>query len=146
MEIAFTLIAGKTVHFTPNHTIKMYLTHNGALVEGSPGEDVFTYNGALLPDTPVGATGRMMIHEPQPDLAAFAGRPGVAVPLPQDARAGLRLCIDTNLILCQGELQTYYRLEAAVDGRVIPLPLQVPLMRIDWREKGIFIIEVDDVV
>jgi len=149
VELAFALISRKTLHFAPHHALKMYIEQYGKLIESSVGEDLFRYNGTLFPDTPVVATGRTALHVPQPDLVAYQGTPGSPVQVASrpdqsvdDVFDTLTLWIDNNVILSQGDLQTYYTLLATVDGREIPLPLHTPLMKVDWREKGVFCIQL----
>ena len=141
MNIAFALISGKGVHFTPNHKIQMYLTNNDTLIEGSFGEDTFRYNGFLFSEMPISATGRKAIHEPQLDITAYAGVWGVPAALHDGEIRDMVLWVDSNFILDQGELQTYYRLQATVDSREIPQPLYTPMTPVTWMEKGVFCIK-----
>jgi len=141
MDMAIALITGRVLHFAPHHRIQIYIKHKDQLVEGSFGEDVFTYNGTLFPETPVVATGRTAIHQPQPDLTAYQGVPGTSVRLPEENWKDMTLWVDSNLILDQGDLQTYYRLQVSVGQREIPLPLHTPLMPVAWVGRGIFCIK-----
>lgn len=145
MEMDFALLCEKTLHFSPHHRFRMYIERDGKPVEGSVGEDTFAYNGMFFSGTPVGATGRSAVHRPQPDLTGYQGVPGTPVALlpkpgqtEEELLASLALWVDNNLILSQGELQTYYSLRARIDGRVLPIPLHTPLMKVHWEGKGLF--------
>jgi hypothetical protein len=145
MKLAFELITGLTLHFAPHHKLALYLKKGELLLEETWGEDRFDYNGMVLPDQPVCATGRKVLHTYEPGLAVFQGvpcRPAEIPPEPGKAPADLlqdlSLWLDNNAVMSQGELQTYYRLKAYVDGRAFPLPLLSPLMKVSWEGQGLF--------
>ena len=140
LNVAFALVTGKMVHFTPNYKIQMCIKHKGEIVEGSLGEDTFTHNGMLFSETPISATGRAVEHAAGFDLAAYTGIPGVPVILQADDLEDMSLWIVSNFILDQGELQTYYRLQITVDGREIPQTLHSPLTPVEWVGRGEFCI------
>lgn len=149
MELVFTLITNKTLHFTSATTCKLYLKQNGALVDGSLGEDRYTYDGMLFPDAPVTATGRKALHTYQPDLAAYHGIPGkpVTIPAPEGQSFGeiaktLTLWLDSNAILSQGELQTYFSLLLDIDGKEHPASLLAS--KVHWEGHGLFSIRLEE--
>lgn len=135
MKLTVALVGTKETHVTPNHKIAIYLTKNNAIIPASYGEDQFTYNAMRFADTPLTATGRTVTHNPQFDLLAYQGVAGVPVKIDKDDLKTLDLVIETNLILDQGELQTYYRLAVQLDEREIPLPLYP----INWDKRGTFL-------
>ncbi len=139
MKMIVELIAGKTQHFTSQSRIEMELRQDGRVIQASRGEDVFDYNGMLFPDSVVAATGRRAVHTYQPDLTAYAGIPGE--PAQVDSLEGLTLFIHNNAILSQGELQTYYTLRVAVDGRTLPVSLLQT--RVHWNGRGQFYVYLE---
>lgn len=148
MEMGFELVAGKEVHFTPNHFYRLHVAQGETALEETKGEDTFDYNGMLFPDAVVAATGRSVKHAYAPDLQAFAGTPARAVKpaalqaaprgAAQELLRSLTLWLDTNAIQSQGELQTYYRLQVYLDGKRFTLPLLSPMAKVGWEGNGLF--------
>lgn len=151
MKLAFALLTSKTLHFTSANTVMMYLKQNDTLLEASIGEDIYTYDGTLFPDTPVAATGRKAIHTAQPDLMAYTGMPGepveIVVPEGQttaDVLQTLTLWLDSNAILSQGELQTYFSLRCTIDG--VERPISLLMRNVRWEGHGLFRIQLEGII
>ncbi|MDL2300158.1 hypothetical protein LJC01_00745 [Clostridiaceae bacterium OttesenSCG-928-D20] len=157
MKLAFELICERGYQFLDSQIIEMFLERGGEIIEGSRGTDIYTYNGMLLPGSAVCASGRRSLHEIAPDLFGLGGSEAVPVsiePSPSDLENrsdfvgsevfnGLRLWIETNTLISQGELQSYFSLIAHVDGREIPVSLNSSVTRINWHGCGRFCIELD---
>ena len=153
MKLAFELITNLTMHFAPHHKFIIYLKQEEDVLEDSRGEDTFDYNGMLLPDYPVTATGRKALHRYEPGLTVYCGTPGCPIEISMaedqtfhDIFKNLTLWVDNNSILSQGHLQTYFSLKVHINGREFMVPLISPFMRIHWEGQGLFKIYLDSLV
>lgn len=153
MKLAFELISNLPIHFAPHHKYIIYLKQGETKLEESVGEDTFDYNGMLLPDYPITATGRKALHRYEPGLTIYKGQPGYPVEIPgsdqqtfHETFKNLTLWVDNNAILSQGHLQTYYSLRVHINGRKFLVPLLTPLMKIHWEGQGLFKIYLDSLV
>ena len=145
MKLAFDLLTNLPMHFAPHHWLELVLTVDGAVLESSRGRDTFAYNATVLGNVPVCATGRAFCHAPEPDLKGVRGVPGALaeVELPQELPfEKLRLWLDTNKTMSQGELQAYFSLRCHVDGRDATYALSEPVFAVHWEGQGLFAIDL----
>lgn len=151
MKIGIELIGDMSLHFSPHHYFKLHLQKSNSIIEQSKGEDTFHYNGILLPGCIVSATGRKKTHKLEPSLNHLTGFSCVPILIPNTEKLSLSeslkdlvLCIDTNLIMSQGELQTYYTMKINLNHKLITLPLLCHNMRVHWQNLGIFHVYLND--
>jgi len=153
MKLGFELLVNQSHIFAPHHKFVMYIKKQDSIIEESKGEDVFDYNGMLLANYPIAATGRKMIHRYEPGLSNYFGAPGCAVEIPEsenktahECLQDLTLWVDNNAILSQGELQSYYSLRVLMNDRTFVLPLLSPLIKVHWEGQGLFKIFLDQLM
>ncbi|WMJ83983.1 hypothetical protein ACS3UN_12945 [Oscillospiraceae bacterium LTW-04] len=148
MNLAFELVPDLATHIAPHHRFRMSLIKAGTEISTTCGSDCYNYNAMVLPGQPIAATGRNATHNYEPDLKGLKGIGGVAVevPLLEDGDfENLVVNIDTNLILSQEILQSFYSLRCHIDDRTFLLPLKRQLLRVSWDGLGIFNIDVGSI-
>lgn len=144
MKIALDLVTNLALHVSPHHRFELTVRDGDTPLDALFGSDTYTYCAMLLPDQPVVATGRRCRHEPEVDLCALMGVPGKPVEAERGGRPfdGLSLWLDNNLILSQGQLQTFYSLRVRAGDADLLVPLSAPFMRVSWESQGLFRIDL----
>lgn len=153
MKLGFELLTSQSHIFAPHHKYSMYIMKQDKIIEESRGEDTFDYNGMLLPNYPIAATGRTMRHRYEPGLSIYYGAPGCAVEIPGSEQITINECLkdmsvwlDNNVIMSQGELQTFFSLKVLLNDRTFVLPLLSPVLKVHWEGQGLFKIFLDQLM
>lgn len=136
MLLAIELVPNLSAHFAPHHRYIVYVKHGDDMLLKTRGADTFSFNGTLLPGEPLSGTGRSRCHRPNVDLMELRGAPAVPAEVPDAPLSELAFYVDTNAILSQEELQSYYALRITVNDRKWTLPLL--LTKIHWEGQGLF--------
>jgi len=153
MKLGFELLANQSHIFAPHHKYSMYIMKDDKIIEESRGEDVFDFNGMILPHYPITATGRFAKHRYEPGLSNYYGIPGCAVEIPgsenktlYECLQGMSVWLDNNSIMSQGELQTFFNLKVLLNDRTFVLPLLSPVLKVHWEGQGLFKIFLDQLL
>ncbi|HHW25778.1 MAG TPA: hypothetical protein GXX23_00350 [Firmicutes bacterium] len=139
------------VFFDDTSFIALHLERNGIPLEDTIGSDSFLFNGAILPERRVGATGRTCRHQ-MDNLSAALGLGSVSVPGPRDAVVGLdlsddlRLRVKTNLTLDVGVFTKVFSVKLRVDGKTFDIPLSRPDVQIEWVGRGEYLVSLQPFV
>lgn len=136
MLLAIELVPNLSVHFAPHHRYQVYVKRGDDVLSSTRGADTFSFNGTLLPGEPLCATGRDICHRPAIDLAELKGTPAAPAEIPDCDPGELTFWLDTNAILSQEQLQTYYSLRVHMGTRKLTYPLL--LLKIHWEGQGLF--------
>ena len=145
MRLAFDLVTNLALHVSAHHFFELCVRDGETTLAPLSGGDTYSYAAMLLPDQPVVATGRHCRHDPEVDLCGLHGIPGKLIELDRDAEKrldGLSLWLDNNLILSQGQLQSFYSLRVRADGLDVLVPLAAPFHRVSWEGQGSFRIDL----
>lgn len=143
MKLAIELVPNLSIPFSPHHRYELALTKGDTVFEAARGQDAFSFNGVLLFNEAICGTGRTAVHDFAPDLSESRGTPAQAVEISPEDFCGLVLWLDTNAILAQEVLQTYYSLRLCANGAETLIPLT--LLRVHWEGQGLFKIYLDGV-
>ena len=153
MKLGFELLANQSHAFAPHHKYVMYIKQNETIIPASVGEDTFDYNGMILANYPIAATGRKRLHIYEPGLSLYYGMPSYPIEIPDSEMTttketfdNLTLSIDNNAIFSQAELQSFHNIRVRLNDRSFDLPLLSPILRVHWEGQGLFKIYLDSLI
>jgi hypothetical protein len=136
------------VFFDDTSFITLCIERNGVPLEDTIGSDFFSFNGAILAERRVGATGRTC-RQQMNNLSAALGLGNVSVPGPREAVVGLELsdalhlCVKTNLTLDAGVFTKVFAVKLHIDGRTFDIPLSRPDVKIEWVGRGEYLVSLE---
>ena len=148
MQLSAEAICEMAVFFDDTSFMALNLERNGIPLEDTIGSDYFLFNGAILAERRVGATGRTCRHQMN-NLSAALGLGSVSAQGPREAVAGLeigddlRLRVKTNLTLDAGVFTKVFAIKLHIDGKTFDIPLSRPDVRIEWVGRGEYLVSLE---
>jgi len=144
MFIAAELITETAQTLTPNHSFRLELYSNGALLPLAAGLDCYNLNCEILPGKILAATGRTATYGIGIGLGAVQADAATPINLNTADLAQLKIKISNNKILDQADLKRNFSLRIRISDKVIDLHLGRPDVRVYWEGRGEFVIPLGE--
>lgn len=148
MQVEIELFALRAVCINNDYFIKLSITNNGRIMEGSCSEDIFKFFGTIIPGKRMAGIGRKCKYEPSFLYGRiFEANPSSPIDfLFIDPEDDIKLVIETNIWLDPGAMLHVIMLKVCSYKKTLEIPISRHDIKIDWLGRGIFAIDIGDFI
>ncbi|HHY41343.1 MAG TPA: hypothetical protein GX514_00595 [Thermoanaerobacterales bacterium] len=148
MKVGIELYVQRAVYIMDNNFLRLKVLNNSKLIEESCSEDIFEIFGTILPGKRLAAVGRKSKYDSNYLMGRiFEAHPSSPINfLFIDPEDDIKLVMETNIWLDPGILVQDVMLRFNSDKRSLEIPLNRPDVKIDWRSRGTFAIDIGDFI
>ncbi len=148
MFLQAELVCENAVFFDDTSYVEVFFERNSVPLEDTIGSSLFMFNGVVLPERRVAATGRACRYNMN-DLTSGTGLGVVETLRSQPAYCGLdltddlKLRVKTNLTLDVGLFTKVFSVKLKLDQWDFDIPLSRPDVKIEWKGRGEYLVSLE---